>query len=252
MDLAEERTRIVERVDPHQVDPEPVEVDVRWVVRAEDGGVPLAGFRTKREAVGEARSQLAITGGMLRVHYGDGRIEYERRIQGSVPRPAGASSSAAVIRQIRSEGEQIDRWLESADNAVPAAGALLGAPFVAAMMSPEVQGALGRGWLAVFVATLAWSLGVALNTALVRKSGGMSTPVAATMVVVFAATQVIALILGIGALDLEFSAGNPWTVLLRITQAAFETYGPVGALLGAGLGYWLGYRATDLIPEDWV
>lgn len=93
----------------------------------------------------------------------------------------------------------------------------------------------------MFFATLTWSLGCAITTA-VALQGILGWPLVRTAVLGFAASSFIASELGRGFMDITpAAAGNPLETLFRIVGIAMQTYGVLGAIFGAGIGIWLGF-----------
>jgi hypothetical protein len=144
------------------------------------------------------------------------------------------------------EGERLNGWID--------VGAPIAAALGAAFMSPEVATAAAYGWIAVFVATLTWSLGCAMATYFIishRLEGWNAAAAAAASLL---AALAIASGLGIGVLDIgpaELSGHGTHpvlAVLIVFGVTAFETYGYFGAILSAGIGIWLGYRAAQRFP----
>src|SRR3546814_12859040 len=70
-----------------------------------------------------------------------------------------------MLKKIDDQGDKIDNGL----SLMAALLASPGASLLAAHISPEVQSALSDGWIAVFVATLTWSLGCAIAVIILRK-----------------------------------------------------------------------------------
>jgi len=117
---------------------------------------------------------------------------------------------------------------------------------IAGAVSPEVASA--EGWIGVFVATLAWSLGVALATWAVVSNDLTGWPVAGAVAGSLALSAGVANLIGVGALavDPEMTGSGPAIVqfILGFIAAAVMTYGPVGTVLGGGVGVWLGFVAA--------
>jgi hypothetical protein len=157
-----------------------------------------------------------------------------------------------VAKRIDDEGGKIDKGFELFGAAVSAG---LISPALAAMISPEVQGAMSEGWMAVFFATLTWSLGCAAAVVLAERSGLVAWPLVMAVILGFVVALGIANVLGTGVLDLGSAtqgAGNPVEVLIGFAEVALQTYGPLGALVGGGVGVWLGVRAAPLFDDGFL
>jgi len=229
-----------------------------WAVREVVGGAPLVTTRLKEEAVEFARTGLANSGsgGELRVHFGDGRLEQVLDVQPAPSEGVDPATSrpdvSAVAKRIDDEGGHIDHGFELFGAAVSAG---LISPALAATVSPEVQGAMSEGWIAVFFATLTWSLGCAVAVVLAQRSGLLGWPLVNAVILGFFIALGIATWLGTGVLDLGSAtqgAGNPLEVLFGFAEVAVRTYGPVGALVGGGVGVWLGVRAAPLFNDKFL
>ena len=128
----------------------------------------------------------------------------------------------------------------------------LGAAAGASVVSPVVAEADG-GWFAVFLATLTWSLGIAIATyvLVVNKLQGYEAAgaVAGSLLVALGIANVVS----VGVLDvmpvLYETNGHP---LLRIPAAfaiaALLTYGYLGTLVSGAIGVWLGVRFAKRFP----
>jgi hypothetical protein len=227
-----------------------------WTVVPTLGSEPTAETKTKALAVAAATDQLRAleSGGRLRVHYSDGRLEFDRLVTTSGAPPRPTPTVEGVARQIRAEGKTVDNGLDAGTKVL---GALtyLGVPGLAAIVSPEVQSAAGKGWWAVFLATFTWSMGCTLATVVIKRSGLAGWPQAGAVGLCFVGALVIANLIGTGVLDVDSElakAGNPIEVIIAFAKVAARTYGPVGALLGLGLGCWLGSRIAPLVSKDFL
>jgi hypothetical protein len=214
-----------------------------WVLRHQTGGPALSTHRTKAEAVDRAAALLGDCPGggeLLALNTRTRELE-ARRILGHGATDGSVDATAAVgfTETVSREGEQIDNVLVLV---LPVAAA-----FGAAVVSPDVAAA--DGWLAVFLATLAWSGGWALSTYALAKGvvGGVQAIFAVAGC--FVASLTIANWLGVGMLDIAGpGSGAPAGLLAWLadfTGAALMTYGWFGALIGAGVGLWLGYRFSQ-------
>jgi hypothetical protein len=159
-------------------------------------------------------------------------------------------AQACAIDRIDSlvlEGEGVSRNLGFVVDLV----VLVGASGAAAVISPEVESAAGGGWFAVFFATLTLSLSVAFIVFLMvsqRMDGAALIPVAVLALFV---SNAVAFALGAGYLDLSGLAGGaPAVVLLQAAGVAMQTYGVLGAILGAAVGSWIGYRLGNAFPAS--
>lgn len=227
-----------------------------WAVRRARGAPPITTTKGKRSAIAVATAQLQAepTGGELQIFFGDGRLESVRQIGSasgtSQPLLTEPPSVREVIHQIRTEGKTVDKGLTLGL-------AALGIPSVSALsafISPEVQAAAGDGWIAVFFATLTWSLGCALAVVVVGKSGLAGWPLVVGVAIVFFVALGIAVLLGKGVLNIGMPTApqNPAQTVLDFAAAAFRTYGFIGAVLGGGIGVWVGTRLSTLVPNGFM
>jgi hypothetical protein len=104
---------------------------------------------------------------------------------------------------------------------------------------------------------LTWSLGCAFAVIVLKKSGLLGWPLTNAVLVGFVVALVIARALGTGVVDVESAyvtspLPGPLKAIGAFVIIAFRTYGLVGASLGAGIGAWLGYRLSALVPEDFA
>lgn len=219
-----------------------------WAVRS-SAGKSLAVHQLKSDAISDATQQLGIssTGGELRIFGDDGRLLECRRID-------------PQHRQVQPEGlvQQVDReggWWDHGVLAVSIVLPLLGAGG-AALISPEVAAA--DDWFGVFLATLAWSLGVGFSVFLLVTTKVSGWPAVSTVGFCLFASIFIASELGKGTLDLDqisahmaqVNAPGPFRFIAAVTATAFVTFGFVGAILGGGIGAWLGWRIAQYVQSN--
>ncbi len=229
-----------------------------WIVTDREGVVILT-VRTKREALEVATAELRAhpAGGRLRVHYADGRLENERVVAGAVRGRVAAGAVARpptpqdTVGAIRREGKHVDKGLDAMDWVLTVA-ASLGAP-TGALLNPSIQEAAGNGWIALTLATFTWTFGCALAIVVVRRSGLTSYPLVGAVGLCYGLALLIAAGIGHGVLDINTVEGaGPFSFLAGVVLAALEAYGPVGFLLGLGLGTWLGLRLSEHVEDGFA
>jgi hypothetical protein len=214
-------------------------------------------FRTKVRAVEHATGILKGRpgGGTLRIYLADGRLGQSRNIGGAALTPPKADALSPsvremsdVFRQIQKEGKKVDKAMSSGLKLAIWAAPLTSSG-LSAFVSTEVQEAMGKGWWAVFLATLTWSLGCLGATVLLIRKTLAGWPLAGAIAAMFSVALLVATALGRGVLELDSadSASNPLELIGMFVQAAFTTYGPLGAIAGAGVGGWLGSRLAPLV-----
>jgi hypothetical protein len=153
-----------------------------------------------------------------------------------------------VFQQIDEEGDTIDERLSTAGKAIAIAAPVMGAS-ISAFVSPEVHEAMSDGWLAVFFATLTFSLGCA-GAMIIRRQGRLQGyPLLIAVGACFVGALAIANVLGTGVLDFESTyktIGGPAPIRLPLAFVivALKTYGPVGTVVSGGIGAWLGHRVA--------
>lgn len=119
-------------------------------------------------------------------------------------------------------------------------------------MSPVI--AAGGGWLGIYFATLAWSLGCTGVAALLVSGKVVGPPMIFLAALCFGASIAISQAIGAGELlyvPTTNGGGVPGALqfILDVAYAAMLTYGPLGALIGAGVGVWLGVRIGHMLAE---
>ncbi|GLZ45781.1 hypothetical protein Acsp06_19660 [Actinomycetospora sp. NBRC 106375] len=161
--------------------------------------------------------------------------------------PGPASQAASFARQIDREGETWDKVIEWV---VPIVGATFGS-----LLSPELANA--GSWFAIFIATLTWSGGCAAATYLIMSHKMNGAQMVGTVATSLLGALAVACILGYGVLDVsdtltQVNGHVPpiFTIPVAFLGAAVLTYGPVGALLSAGIGIWLGHRFLQHFPPQ--
>lgn len=158
-------------------------------------------------------------------------------IPNSAPEP-----NDAVSRAIGAEKKWADRAFSAiSEHALPLLVPVVGGPALAALISPNVSSQ--TTFVGVFVSTLALSLAVAIFTALaltgsLHSLGGMQLTIVAVLLLV--GTTLIAGWLGVGAFAKPVPGGSPPLALVHFLQEAVNTFGVVGALLGAVSGFLAG------------
>ena len=230
-----------------------------WLVNWLTGEHSVTEVSTKPLAVAEATRQLRQHpgGGRLIIYYADGRQESERVVDSDVPAAQlGATErdlfkdALSVRDTIKREGEAVDKILGGTNSILMLLGWLIGSSAVSTIISPEVQGALGDGWPAVFFATFTFCAGVAGATTLIRKSGFKGMATVGYVVAIFAIALAVANILGSGVLEIEsvlFNADDSFPErLVEVVSVAVRTYGPVGTIVSGAVGIWLGDRAARI------
>lgn len=233
---------------------------VGWSVAESDTGPSSHTAQTKALAVERARADLRGLpgGGRLRVHLANGDLEYERFVEGvrsgipviaaQVDRPP---TLGEVHQQIKQDGTKMDKGLDGVDTILLVLG-YLGVPVTSAAISPEVRDALDGGWLAVFFATLTWTLGCMGAVIVSERSGLLGYPMVFAVTLCFVAALAVATLLGKGVLELDLAASTlpgPFKLVGSFIEAALRTYGWFGSLIGAGVGALLGHRLARLAPE---
>ena len=198
---------------------------------------------TKTAAVDEATRQLASSGGVLKVYLRDGQFDFERTI-------TPPSATEDVFRQVHQEGQTIDDRLSVVGKAIAIGAPLVGAS-ISAFVSPEVHEAMSDGWIAVFFATLTFSLGCAGATVFLRQRRLQGYPLLMAVGACFLGALGIANVIGVGVLDFESTYNTlggpaPARLPLAFVIVALKTYGPVGTVVSGGIGAWLGYRLAPL------
>ncbi|MFC5288791.1 hypothetical protein ACFPM7_17170 [Actinokineospora guangxiensis] len=213
-----------------------------WAVR-DAGGAVLAEHRLKADAIEDAIRQLRPAGGELRVYTAAGVLQNTRAIAADAPLPRVARPVAETWSE-RTEREG-GTWDTGLDVALPVLAGLGGAA-----LSPEVAGA--DGWIGVFFATLAFSLGCALATWALAATKVSGWPALFTVVFAFVASVSFAAMVGAGVLEIASiqsampdMGGPPWLrFLMAVVVTAFTTFGLVGTVLGGAVGVWVGVRAA--------
>ena len=165
----------------------------------------------------------------------------------TAPRPASRSEETpSLVQRLDAEGGTWDSW---SDVCLPIAAAVR-----VGGSTPAFLG-LGTSWMAIFLGTLSWSAGVAGGTYFIesRKLQGPEAVGAAGGCLLVALG--LAYALGTGVLDVEAQwvegGGHPWVrVILAFAFAAVLAYGPLGALVSAAIGVWVGHRIAQHFPGD--
>lgn len=160
---------------------------------------------------------------------------------------------AEWIAKFLKEGDHLDLCID-VSLLIVAAG---GAGFAPSLLSSEIVDGAEYGWVGVFFATLTWSLGCATATYVIKGYSLHGYRLLGALSVSLLVALAIANIVGFGILNptevystVQFLqhplAEFPASFLL----AALYTYGPVGAFLGALVGWWVGYRVAQRFPPD--
>lgn len=236
--------RIVNRADDGQ----------GWVVRRAVGGPALGVYPTKAAAVEHAEKDLrALLGGgeLLAFNVRSRQLEARRvtgRQEGVMQPEASAtaqrpvsqpSGAAALYHAVDRDGERIDLGLEIV---IPIA-AMFGTSVVSSAISEA------DGWFGVFIATLAWSLGWTFTVFMLQRKLAVGIQAFLLTGLCFTASLWIASVVGMGELPVgPMTSGDPegvWEFLGRVIEAAIYVYGWFGAVVGAAIGSWLGYRLAE-------
>ena len=148
---------------------------------------------------------------------------------------------------IRQDVERSDAWLEYISPLLPVvAGA--GAVWLAPSVDVE------NGTLGVFLSTLALSLGCALGVWVMRGTDLAGWPLGSALALCFLVSMYAAAMAGTGTMDPDAvmanaPGGNPLSYLVGVLITAVETFGVVGAVLGAASGIWLGHVAAKHVEH---
>lgn len=165
--------------------------------------------------------------------------------ENGVPNRAPKPEDSA-IRAIGIEKKWADRAFSViSEHALPILGSVVGGPALAALISPNVASQTTSA--GVFLSTLALSLAVAVFTALaltgnLHSLGPMQLAMVAVLLLVGA--TLIAGWLGVGEFARSAPGGSPPVALAHFLQEAVNTFGVIGALLGAASGFLAGRWAA--------
>lgn len=210
-----------------------------WLVGPVDGSEESAWFRLKADAEDHGRRSLgSSSGGVLAIYGQNGKLQREVRVAGSASwaLPTSFSRASGLAKQVKQEGERVDEGLGWAVDVF----ALLGFAGIAGV-SAELMDDVSNGWIAVTAATFTWTVGIAIIAFLFFSQVVVGAPLYGLAPAIFFVTWQISGLLGTGQLpimrDGVISVGG-------VAENAIAAYGPVGALLGVGLGTWLGHRAA--------
>jgi hypothetical protein len=218
-----------------------------WAVRADATAPALQVLARKQDAVEAARAELSGTpgGGVLEVYLKSGRLEYRREIT-----VAGVTDLRVAFGEVGRHRKQADKVVDNLLGEVwPAILALPGGSALAGLIAPAV--ADERTFFGVFLATLAWSSGIGLAVAFGKTGvfgGTRGWPLVAAIAGCLATGSLVAVWLGHGVYDvrLRFEDYPGPTKVLAFVQAAVETFGPLGAVIGAASGVVAGLWAAKL------
>lgn len=189
-------------------------------------------------------------GGVLAIHRVDGSLIRRTSVMGKgapPPQPVPVLASPltpardAVI-QIHGEGKAVDKGFEwGADFAVIAFGSA-----TSAFIAPPVLEAARSGWIAVALATFTWTVGwcAIWFLAFSGRANGAGLFMGAGPLVFFLSAS-IATLINRGELAL---ARDGSISLAGIVDNAMDAYGPLGAVLGLGIGMWIGSRLARYFP----
>jgi hypothetical protein len=162
--------------------------------------------------------------------------------------PEPLEAAKAVAR----EGKHVDKGLDAVDWFLTVLG-IAGAP-VSAWLNPSLQEAAGDGWIAFTLATFTWTVGCALAVVVLRRSGLNGFPLVAGVSACYVVALVFASVLGQGVLEITApqTGLGPLNLIATVVVAALAAYGPLGFLLGGGIGTWLGFRLSAPVTKDFL
>ncbi|WP_419706451.1 hypothetical protein [Promicromonospora sp. NFX87] len=162
--------------------------------------------------------------------------------------PEPLEAAKAVAR----EGKHVDKGLDAVDWFVTVLG-VAGAP-VSAWLNPGLQQAAGDGWIAFTLATFTWTVGCALAVVVLRRSGLNGFPLVAGVSACYVVALVFAAVLGQGVLEIAApqTGLGPLNLIATVVVAALAAYGPLGFLLGGGIGTWLGFRLSAPVTKEFL
>ncbi|WP_211882376.1 hypothetical protein [Pseudarthrobacter albicanus] len=156
-------------------------------------------------------------------------------------------------RRILNDKKKADKAVSTGLGKVWPVIVILGGPTVSGLMAPAV--AEQRTFFGVFLATLAFSFGVAafyfvIATKPFGDIGGVQVAIVATVCLFVG--SLLAIWIGYGFYEVPIPygkyGGTPVGWVLPFVDAAMNTFGPLGAVLGAGsgmlAGHW-GYTAYE-------
>ena len=87
----------------------------------------------------------------------------------------------------------------------------------------------------------------------VRKGGLGGWPLVGAVSLCYAGALGVASAIGHGVLEITPQTGfGGFNWLASVVVSAVEAYGPAGVLLGAGVGSWLGFRASAHIEDNFL
>lgn len=162
--------------------------------------------------------------------------------------PEPLEAAKAVAR----EGKHVNKGLDAVDWFLTLLG-IAGAP-ISAWLNPNVQEAAGDGWIAFTLATFTWTVGCALAVVVLRRSGLNGFPLITGVSACYVVALVFASVLGQGVLEITApqTGLGPLNLVATVVVAALAAYGPLGFLLGGGIGTWLGFRLSTPVTKDFL
>lgn len=153
------------------------------------------------------------------------------------------AAAASVGAQLRREGKQVDRGL---DWGLGVLAALLGSGVSALVAAPVVESAR-QGWVVVTLTTFTWTVGCAAIAFLALSGRLNGAPLFMGLApAIFLGTLTLATLLGHGELPLSRDGVISTS---SIVSNAVDAYGPLGAVIGVGIGWWIGSRAATAFPD---
>lgn len=223
---------------------------IGWVVLDGDSRQVRVHTRTKAEAVAAATEDLRgrSGSGRLVVHFADGRIERDSTLAAShlvTPEALGLNDTRRTIQR---EGRHVDKAL---DGVLILLG-IVGAP-VSAWLNPSIQEAAESGWIALTFATFTWTVGCAGAVVVLRRSGLLGAPLVTAVSACYLGALAIASFIGHGVLEIDAHTGyGGFNWLATVVFSAVAAYGPLGVLLGAAVGTWLGFRLSIHVDQGFL
>lgn len=236
-----------------------------WFVSANETDNGFTSLPSRSDAIRAVRAELKASpgGGEIRVLTEHGKVVSRGFVAGSSV--AGAPAPSAAAR-------------EPAASPKPKPGAVIPSPTVATPNPPApvrnavkwsfkaynwaftilgifapgtfailTSGAVTSGFgspVGVFIATFAWSAGIAAAFWWIRSQELTGWPAAIATVLCLIAASLVASLLGLSSLDPGTAPGNPLEIILRYAQSAMNIYGIAGFIAGTGAGLYYGWEVS--------
>lgn len=228
-----------------------------WAVSASDAENGFASLPSRSEAIRAVRAELKAWpgGGEIRVLTEHGKVASRGFVAASqtvgppAPSPAAlAPATPAVVRSptvaTQNPTDQVRSAVKWSFKAYNWAFTILGvvAPGTFAILT---SGAVKSGFgnpIGVFIATFAWSAGIAAAFWWIRSHELNGWPAAGATVLCLFAASLVASTIGLASLDPGTAAANPLEVIWRYAQSAINTYGIAGFIAGTGAGLYYGWE----------